>query len=103
MKVNSHGIHKYQRRNLTRNKDKEPYFVYACVLPGCTSYIRCELALGKECLCNVCSLPFVLDRRSVIEKKPHCDNCIRRKPGTKKVRDRAAAIMEALGILEEKE
>lgn len=94
----THATHKFQRKNLTRNKNKDPYYVFACVLPGCLSYIRCDLALGKSAICNRCCEEFVMDKRSVLEARPHCVNCIKRTDKVKKARTKAEQLMKELGI-----
>jgi len=78
VKIPKH-IHKYQRQNLTRNPDKAPFLVMACMQPACTHYIAKHLALGKLCECHICGDPFIIDKVSIDHARPHCNDCIKKK------------------------
>lgn len=74
-------IHKYKKFNLTRNKDKEPYYVYQCVLPLCSHYTPVNLSVGKMSLCNRCNEPFIITKETLqgyanrATVRPHCIDC----------------------------
>jgi len=93
-----HSVHRYLRKNLTRNPKKDPYIVYVCIRPGCQHYILVDLALGKLAVCNRCGREFLMNHRSVQEKRPHCDRCVRVRPKTKKKFDLANQLLEELGL-----
>lgn len=78
----AHKHHKVRRKNLTRDKEKKPYLVHACILPGCHFYMACHLMLGKEVICNRCDKPFIMDARSIVESKPHCKDCTKKRRTT---------------------
>lgn len=72
-------IHKFIRKNLTRDPKKKPYNVLACVEPGCSAYYVLALCIGKLATCWRCGTPFIIDAVSVDHLKPHCQACIKRK------------------------
>lgn len=82
-KVANH-LHLYKKVNLSRKKD-EPFFVYKCMKPACTHYIRIDLSEGKLCECNVCHEPMIITRETLTHSggrpmaKPRCTGCIKRK------------------------
>ncbi len=80
--MSNHKIHKYKLVNLQRDKKKEPYLVYKCMLPGCSHYLRLDLADNREALCNKCNSIFVLARNVIYSNgrhtptvKPICAAC----------------------------
>ena len=76
IKKNNH-IHLLQKRNLTRNKLKEPYRVLACIKPFCTYYIREDLSLGKEFECFRCHKTASITKKTLkLRDKLHCDECV---------------------------
>lgn len=85
-KVANH-LHRYKKINLGR--DGKEYFVYRCMKPSCSHYIRVELAEGKLCECNRCREIMVINKAVLIGSpsramtEPHCEKCTKRK----KVRD----------------
>ena len=72
-------IHLYRRMDLSNSPEKE-YLVFKCIKPLCSHYIRVELAFGKLCECNRCHEPMILDKETVQLARPHCQECIKRKP-----------------------
>lgn len=68
-------LHRYEKVQLGKNG----YTVFRCNLPGCSHYIRKELAKNKLCECNRCGEPMILDSAAMLLKKPHCAKCIQRK------------------------
>lgn len=85
--MNNH-IHRYRRINIGR--DGKEYWVMQCALPKCTHYqpmvtkLSCPSLVDKECICNRCGNPFILDRRAIRMEKPCCIGCAKRK---KKIAD----------------
>lgn len=77
VKIPNH-IHKFFRKNLSRNPGVKPYLVYACQQPACTYYIPLTLALNKLAECWRCGDPFVMDKYSITLLKPHCNSCIKK-------------------------
>lgn len=71
-------IHRYKRANLGRN-GKE-FLVFKCIKPICSHYIEVSLAEGKLCECNRCGEPMIMNKAAMQLAKPHCTNCIKRKP-----------------------
>lgn len=65
--------HKF-RRHTYKSGNK----VYFCTL-NCSFKIECALALGHECICNLCGIPFTMSEYTVKLKLPHCDSCSKRK------------------------
>jgi len=73
-------LHKFKLKNLSRDPKKEPYYVYACVKPDCTTYIRLELIDGKQAECFRCGEPFIVKLNKIkngkaILQKLHCEDC----------------------------
>lgn len=66
-------VHQYQRVRLG-----DSYIVYKCMLPGCTHYIRTELAEGRQSICPRCGGVFVLNKANMSAKKPHCKGCVKK-------------------------
>lgn len=67
-KVENH-IHKYQREKLGK------LVIYRCMVPGCSHYVHKNLAVNRISICWYCDTPFVMTKKSVKLKKPHCQNC----------------------------
>lgn len=86
-------VHKYRRVTLRGPKKmsvhhSERYDVMQCQDSGCTSFIRVELAIGKEARCNRCDNVFIMTPQLIKRRKPHCENCIKSyayAPTTKRV------------------
>ena len=93
-----HTIHKFKRKNLTRDKSKPKYLVFTCTLPNCSYYIRLDLANNKECICNRCEKPFLMNSRSMAEAKPHCNECVRKKGVTVKKDHALDEFLNELGL-----
>jgi hypothetical protein len=72
-------LHLYKRKNLTRDFTKPPFIVLACTKPFCSHWLRIDLAIGKECECNRCHQPMLLDKHTITLSKPHCQKCIKHK------------------------
>ena len=81
-------IHKYRRMT----QGSRGHRIYKCQVPGCTHYIDVKLAEGRISLCNRCNEPFVIDKRSMKQAKPHCNDCVERTNDTKKIEDRLKAM-----------
>ena len=62
-------IHKYQREILGT------LIIYRCMVPGCPHYVHKKLATGRISTCWYCDESFVMTKKSVNLKKPHCLNC----------------------------
>jgi hypothetical protein len=77
MSEKSKHIHK-----LKKHKYKNGTAVFFCTLPDCHYKLETPLALGKECLCNICDEPFLLNEYTIKLTKPHCNNC-----GKKEIKD----------------
>jgi len=67
----SEHVHKYKKVTMGKN-----FVVYKCVLPGCTHYVRSELAVGRFSLCWMCEGQFVMTEISATRLKPKCQSCI---------------------------
>ena len=91
-------LHKYKKKNLTKSKDKEPYYVFACV--ECPSTIRRDLAIGKEARCFKCNQPFLITAKQASRmSRLRCLNCIKHKDDTLKVRRAVDELLD--NILDE--
>lgn len=87
--------HKFRRRNLTRSKDKEPYFVYKCI--ECPHYVPTLDATGVVARCYTCDKEFTVSRKKVYKMaKLRCDDCIKYKPETLKIRDEVDELIEKM-------
>lgn len=73
--------HKFQKKRLGMSKETlKPYFVWACVLSGCSTYYREELIVGKDAICWICGKTFQVYRDSNgILARPHCKSCTKKK------------------------
>lgn len=77
-------IHKYKLKDLNRDLKKGPYYVYICILPDCSHYLREELIDDKQALCHRCEESFII-RKGYIRQgnhrvvKPICQDCVNRK------------------------
>jgi len=49
------------------------------MLPNCAHFLREELAEGRASICWRCGIEFILNKRNMIQTKPHCmsDECTR--------------------------
>lgn len=96
-------IHKYKKMNLTRKANKEPYWVYQCILPTCTHYLPVKQTLGKLCICHRCGEQFIIGKSVLQETEgnalvlPHCDACTRTKV------DKSAILTDISAFLEKEE
>lgn len=85
-KVANH-LHRYKKVNIA-GFGRPPYYVYKCMKPACSHYIRLDLAEGKLCECNKCGEPMIVSRVVLTHSSgrpmtnPHCTNCIKRKRTT---------------------
>ena len=64
--------HKYPKTGMS---------VFFCTL-DCNYKVEAPFALGKECLCNICNEPFIMNEYTLKLIRPHCNNC-----GRKEVKD----------------
>lgn len=91
-------LHRFTKVNLSRSD--EPYEVYRCNKPLCTSYIRIDMAEGTLCECNRCGEPMLITRATLTGSatrpmtKPHCNNCVKRKKVTNQDVDTISAFLE---------
>ncbi len=65
-------IHKFRKHRYDTGVE-----VYFCTL-NCNYKIEVPFALGKEVLCNICNGSFVMSKRDLLLREPHCGNCGRR-------------------------
>ena len=76
-------LHRYKKINI--GADGNDFFVYKCMKPACSHYIRINLAEGKLCECNKCGEPMILSKEILTHSagkpmtKPHCTNCVKRR------------------------
>lgn len=92
-------IHRYVRKDLTRDKSKAPYIVYACDKPGCTHYLNLDLIDGKESQCYKCDNIFIIKINKIkagdrLTRRPICDGCI-------KHRGKKAEVMSKLDAIDD--
>lgn len=83
----SDHIHLYRKIDLVPKwkvindpKKHQPYLVFVCQKPACNHRVPVTLAIGKLCECNRCHNPMILDKETITLSKPHCQDCIVRKP-----------------------
>ncbi len=62
-------FHIYQRI-----KNRPTYF--RCIHPDCKHYLEKELVIGRRAECPYCHDDYVIQRRDLNNKTPHCSNCI---------------------------
>lgn len=74
-KVHDGRPHKYQRFSTST----PGRFIWRCMLNECSHWVFQELILGRTTLCHRCGDPFVMDRKALSLKKPHCRKCTRGK------------------------
>lgn len=87
--------HRYKRRNLTKNKNKEPFYVFACV--ECPSTIRIDMAAGREARCFNCNDTFIITAKQASKMaKLRCDNCIKHKSETLQVKRDIDELLEKI-------
>jgi hypothetical protein len=77
----SRHLHKYKKINLARNQGtgKREYYVYKCLKPACSHYIRVDLAEGKLCECNRCGQPMIIGKSTLLLTLVHCNECTKKK------------------------
>jgi hypothetical protein len=89
-------LHRYKKINIA--KDGKEFFVYQCMKPACSHYVRIDLAEGKLCECNKCGEAMIIAKATLTHSsgkpmaKPHCLNCVKRR----RISD-VEAITEFLG------
>jgi hypothetical protein len=86
-------LHKYKKVNLSRNPGRKPFWVYKCIKPACTHYIRVELAENKLCECNRCGQTMLIGKQTLQLTLVHCNECTKKK---KDISDVTNAIDEAM-------
>lgn len=64
-------LHIYKKKVLGTNGFK----VFKCMKPGCTHYVRVDLAENALCACNRCGEAMVLTKAAMQLVKPHCPDC----------------------------
>jgi hypothetical protein len=69
------GPHKYLRIKWKRTKRSDPYVIFKCQLPGCSSYKDAYAVVGDQCVCWKCGESFQMTRASVQLARPHCVSC----------------------------
>ena len=84
--------HMYKRGWLGRPKKSSQ--IYKCIEPGCTHYLRMNMALNALCKCNRCGEMMILTKKAMTLAYPHCDDCTVRKPS----HDKLKGILEEMGI-----
>jgi hypothetical protein len=62
---------------LKKHKYKTGIAVFFCTL-DCNYKIEAPFALGKESLCNICGVAFLMNEYTLKLVRPHCNNCGRR-------------------------
>ncbi len=65
-------VHKYHRRKFSSTK------VWACALPDCSHFMPKhleDLIEGKRSICHSCGEEFILDKNSLKDDNPNCDDC----------------------------
>lgn len=92
-------VHKFIKKDIGR---ENPYIVFQCTLPGCMTYYRDKLILGKSTLCWSCDRETTVKiRNKKISKKPICDSCF----DTRKIKrdgittDFAKELLKKKGII----
>ena len=85
--------HRYKKKNLTKTKNKDPYYVFACI--ECTHFVRADLVSGKEARCFNCNTPFIVNKKKAIKQsKLRCDNCIKKKDSTIKMEKAVESVLD---------
>lgn len=74
MAKTANHLHKYKRMNLGNG-----YLVYKCIEPGCSHYIRTDLAFNALCACNRCGNAMVMTKKAMTLARPHCEDCTKTK------------------------
>jgi hypothetical protein len=69
------GPHKYIKARFTKSRS----IIFKCGLQGCTHFIYEPLIIGRESVCWVCNEIFEVIRKSIRNKKLHCEDCTRGK------------------------
>lgn len=93
-----HPVHQYVRKELKRKMTDEPYVIFRCMIPGCTHYLREELAEGQKSICNRCGKDFILTKAAMELKKPHCVECTRGYKRKGKLDERVSVADIALNL-----
>lgn len=82
-KTVANHLHRYKKVNIGANG--KVFYVYKCMKPACSHYIRMDLAEGKLCECNRCGEPMIIGRETLTKSSskpmalPHCSDCIKRR------------------------
>lgn len=93
--------HKYLRVKWKSRKQKgEPYYIFKCMLPGCTHWVARDLVVGNMSICWRCGKEFQMTLASTYLAKPHCANCTERKDGSHDSGDVLSNLDELLGGLD---
>lgn len=95
-----HNTHKYEKVDLGREK---PYLVYKCILPECTHYVPVHLAEGKASMCWRCGERHIVSKKTLLLKRPHCDDCTMTKREAEKIApiETVTALLDKLGLQSE--
>jgi hypothetical protein len=79
-------IHKYKKMNIGRKDivrnasgykciQQREYYVFKCILPGCSSYKPVQFAIGDKCICWKCNQEMILDSGTIKRTKPAHEYC----------------------------
>lgn len=88
------GPHKYIKKKIGK-KGTLQYIVWKCMIPGCTHYIKNELAENRHTICWRCGVVMVLDKLVMELTRPHCSKCTR----GKKDDARDAALTDSISLI----
>jgi len=67
-KRNAKHYHTLERlKSKSKRKD-----IYRCIHPDCTFYGPAHLLEGKHAICKLCYTRFILDKKALSLKVPHC-------------------------------
>lgn len=89
--------HKYMRVPWKSRKTADAvYYIWKCMLAGCSHYVPRELALGALTICWRCGREFQMTAATLDLKKPHCLLCTKSRDGKASIEDVAANLDKIL-------
>lgn len=76
----AHEIHKFYRTTFKNSGTT----IYRCGIAGCSTFLYEPLVIGRLSICWRCGDTFVVIKRTIRNKKFHCEDCTRGYRGKEK-------------------
>lgn len=79
-KKSDHEVHKYYRTEFSNSGTT----IYRCGLPGCPHFVYEPLVIGRFSVCWRCGNDFIINKKTIRNRKLHCEECTKGKEQVRK-------------------